>query len=356
MISIAFKPQVIILILAIVSCTKPAIVAAPSEKTLEIKGVDISYLPELRKYNISIKNTSGIAEDMLTTLKNEGVNTCRIRLWVKPTNDNSSFNEVKALSQEVRNLGLKVWITVHYSDNWADPGKQTKPSQWAQANFAQLKDSVYAYTKKIVTEINPDYIQIGNEINSGLLWPDANISNITQMKAILQQGIKAVRDNQPRTKIMLHYAGYQYANSFFSNFLDLDFDIIGLSYYPFWHGKDLADFKLQLQNLGNATNKSIVIAETAYPFTLTWNDYTNNIIGLQNQILPEFDATPQGQKDFLAAIKTTITNTSKGIGFCYWGGEWVAFKGSTATDGSSWENQALWDFNFKALPALKIFN
>lgn len=100
----------------------------------------------------------------------------------------------------------------------------------------------------------------------------------------------------------------------------------------------------------------MLIAETSYPFTLGWNDWTNNIIGLTNQLHPNYPATPEGQRDFLQKIKTTVQNTPSGLGFCYWGTEWIAFRGSQATNGSSYENQALWDFNNKLVPAASVFN
>jgi arabinogalactan endo-1,4-beta-galactosidase len=324
-------------------------------RSLIIKGIDASFLPEVRQSGIITKNRNGVAEDMLTTLKNNGVNTIRMRLWKNPATIHSSFGEVKTLAQEVKNAGLKVWICLHYSDTWADPGFQQKPAQWASLSFANLKDSVYAYTKKIVAEINPDYIQIGNEINNGFLWPQGNFNNASQMIDLIKQGAKAVRDNSTSTKIMLHYAGHENAASFFSLFTGVDYDIIGLSYYPIWHGKNVDNLQTNLNVLGNQFNKDILIAETAYPFTFGYNDYSNNIIGDATQILPQYEATPQGQLAFLLKIKAIVTSTPKGIGFCYWGGEWISRYGPTATNGSSYENQALWDFSNTTLPAMAAF-
>jgi arabinogalactan endo-1,4-beta-galactosidase len=336
------------------SCGKePA--TSQSAKILTIKSVDASFIPEIRLAGIITKNINGQPEDMLVTFKNAGINTIRLRIWKTPVGGHSGFDEVKTLSNEIKNKGMKVWLTVHYSDTWADPGSQVKPAEWNTASFAQLKDSVYNYTKKIVTEINPDYIQIGNEINNGMLWPDGSYNNPAQLTGLLQQGIKAVRDNAANTKIMLHYAGVDNAVPFFKNFNTLDYDIIALSYYPNWHGKNLANVQTRLNTLDSTFNKEIVIGETSYPFTFGFNDYTNNVIGSQDQVLTEYPATVQGQKDFLIKIKQIVTNVPKAIGFCYWGAEWIGFKGSTATDGSSWENQALWDFNNQALPAMEVF-
>lgn len=339
-----------------VSCSKEAETELIiSEKVLEIKGADLSFLPEIRQSGVVLKNAANQPEDMLLTLKNSGVNVIRLRLWKNPTEINSNFSSVKNLAKEIQNLGMKVLLSVHYSDTWADPGKQTKPVQWQGIPFNQLKDSVYLYTKKIVSQINPEYIQLGNEINPGFMWPEGHISKLAQFKELLQKGTSAVRETNSRTKIIIHYAGFENANQFYTSISNVDYDIIGLSYYPMWHGKNLETLKQNLITISNTHNKPIFIAETSYPFTLGWNDYTNNVIGLESQILPQFSATPKGQKDFLTAIKEIINDVPKGIGFCYWGGEWVSFKGNTASNGSSWENQAFWDFENKSLPVLDCF-
>ncbi len=341
----------------IISCKKST--TTPNTPTPEdlsfIKGVDISFLPEIREAGFISKNATGENEDMLTTLRNAGVNTFRLRLWVNPTNEHSGFEEVKKISNEIKSTGAKIWLTVHYSDTWADPGNQTKPTVWSSLPFQQLKDSVYNYTKKIINEIHPDYIQIGNEINNGMLWPDGNYNQLTYLKILLKEGIRAVRENSSSTKIILHYAGHKDAPAFFTSLGNLDYDIIGLSYYPKWHGKNLDSLNTSINLLSTTFQKEILIAETSYPFTLLWNDWTNNVIGWDQDIIPSFPATELGQKLFLQSISDIVKNNPKGLGFCYWGAEWVSFKGNTATNGSSWENQAFWDFTGKALPALEVY-
>ncbi len=326
------------------------------EKPFFIKCVDASFIPEIRLTNLIAKNENGQAEDMLLTLKNAGVNTIRLRIWNHPMNEHSGLEEVKTFSNEIKKLGLKVWLTIHYSDTWADPGAQTKPSTWNGLTFVQLKDSMSVYTAKISKEIKPDYIQIGNEINNGFLWPEGSFSYTSQMLELLNEGIKAVKENSPQTKIIIHFAGYEKADYFYSKISNLNYDIIGLSYYPIWHGKSFDTLQMKLQSLSFKFNKPILIAETAYPFTFSWNDWTNNIIGDSSQILPEYSASLKGQKDYLNKIKYIISNIPNGIGFAYWGAEFISFKGSEAKNGSSWENQALWDFNNHALPAMSVFN
>lgn len=341
-------------ILITFSCSKEEV----SNNTDEfIKAADMSMLTLIESEGTIYYNSNNIAEDALLTLKNSGCNAIRIRLWHTPSVNQSGFNEVKAFAQRVKNLGMKVWLTVHYSDTWADPGNQEKPEAWNGLTFSQLKVQLENYTATIVNEIQPDIFQIGNEINNGFIFPEGNLeANESQFLALLSSASNVIRINRPETKIMLHYAGIEGASWFFSKTAAIDYDYIGLSYYPIWHGTNMNALQQTMSSLAQAYNKKVLIAETSYPFTLNWNDWTNNVIGLPNQIHPSYSATPEGQKGFLQQIKNTVKSTPNGQGFCYWGTEWIAFRGTTATNGSSWENQALWDFNRKALPAMSIFN
>jgi arabinogalactan endo-1,4-beta-galactosidase len=326
--------------------------------TLTISAVDISGYPEISGHNPVFYDLSGQQKSFLNILKENGVNTIRLRLWVNPSNEHSGFDEVKKFSQTLKTEGFKTWLALHYSDTWADPGQQGTPSQWQGISFDNLKDSIYHYTDKVVKTMQPDFIQIGNEINSGLLHPHGHISNNNlQFKELMKRAIAAVRDNGDATGIMIHFAGLEGMEWFYDQVSDLDYDIIAISYYPVWHGKSLTNLKTKMQNISATHNKKIVIAETAYPFTLEWNDWTNNIVGLEDQlILPDFPATAEGQRDFIKQIKTLTGEVENSLGFCYWGAELIAWKGSQSTDASPWENQALFDFGNKALPVLREFD
>ena len=341
------------------SCSKDDSIVVPSayESTTFITAVDISSYPEISNSNQTFYDLEGNRNDFLTILKNNGINTIRLRLWVNPTNAHSGFNEVKQFSETLKTNGFNTWLSIHYSDTWADPGNQQTPRQWEGIDFMQLKDSVYHYTEKVVTELQPNYIQIGNEINAGFLHPHGHITNNPQQfKELFNTAIEAIRTNTNDTKIIVHFAGIEGADWFYNKLGSVDYDIIGLSYYPIWHGKSLNTLKTTMQNLSSSHNKTIVIAETAYPFTLEWNDWTTNIVGLDEQlILPQYPATPQGQRDFVKQIKTLTKELDNGIGFCYWGAELIAWKGNQSTDASPWENQALFDFNNKALAVLREF-
>ncbi|MEL7147898.1 MAG: glycosyl hydrolase 53 family protein [Bacteroidota bacterium] len=328
-----------------------------SGNTESIKAVDISSYPEIAISNPVYYDLDGNQKDFLVILKESGVNTIRLRLWVNPVRGHSGLEEVKRFATTLKEHGFKIWLALHYSDSWADPGQQEPPSEWQDLGLAALKDSVYHYTARVVNQVQPSFIQIGNEINAGMLHPKGNIeTNFRDFTSLVNEGCAAVRDNSSECQIILHFAGLENAAWFFSQVSEIDYDIIGLSYYPIWHGNSISTLKSTLQQLDRQFNKEILIAETAYPFTLAWNDWTNNIVGLEEQlILPEYPATPEGQSAFIRQIRTLMEETENGLGFCYWGAELIAWKGAQSTEASPWENQALFDFDNKALPALNVF-
>lgn len=326
---------------------------AVNPSSLVIKGADVSFLPDLRSSGVVVYNQQGQAEDMLLTLSRAGVNTLRLRLWKSPAAATAALPAMLALASEAQAMGFKILLSIHYADSWADPARQPVPADWQHLGLAALQDSVYQYTRTLVETIRPEYVQIGNEINNGFLWPQGHIANFAQFESLLQAGIQAVRDSRPDTRIVLHYAGYEQAAPFFASLHELDYDYIGLSYYPLWHGRDLTALRQALGSLHRQTAKPWLLAEFSYPFTLSWNDWTNNIIGLPEQLLPGFAASPAGQQLYVDSLRNIVQETAGGIGYCYWGAEWISYRGPTATDGSSWENQALWNFDRRALPAMQ---
>lgn len=361
---------VVLLILALVSCKKSNNStpsnnsnsgnsgSSSSEPANIIRGADLSFLPQIESAGTIFYDSTGTAMDPLTIFKDNGCNTVRLRLWYQPATVHSSFSEVLSFSNKIHTAGLKVWLDIHYSDTWADQGHQTKPASWANLSTSVLEDSVYQYTKRVVSAIQPDYVQIGNEINDGFLWNDGKVDNQSTFITLLDKGIQGARDGDNSTKIIIHFAGYKGAFWFYrllqSN--NVNYDIIGISYYPWWHGKDINVMADSLNVLSSTFNKGVVIAETAYPFTLGYNDYTNNSVGESSQLIAKYPATPQGQRDYLFDLRSALSTIPKDMGFCYWEPDWVAYKGPKATDGSSWENLALFDFNNKALPGMEVFH
>ena len=367
--------SILLLFILIVSCTdSESNDDSPINNSVFYKGMDLSFQSELEDYNVDYKDANGNSVELLDFVKSKGTNLVRLRLWHTPQNGENSLSGVKAYAQKIKAKNMNFLLNFHYSDYWADPGNQTPPVAWQNMSFDQVKVAIYNYTKEVVQQLKsqntmPEMIQIGNETNSGFLWNYGKVwdefnNNWANYASLVSEAIRAVRevDTNNQTQIMLHIAGIQTAIPFFNELqpYNLDFDIIGLSYYPQFQTKNLNLVASTLNNIATTFSKPILMVEVAYPFTLQWNDSLNNFIGNIEQTIPEFAPTPQGQKAYFVWLVTTIKNipNNKGIGFCYWAPDWVAFNGNenTSTNGTSWENQCLFDFNLKALPALEIFN
>ncbi|WP_242158554.1 glycosyl hydrolase 53 family protein [Aestuariivivens sediminis] len=321
----------------------------PTPDRFMIKAIDASFVPELRALNIETFDTSGMKLDFLDILSNSGFNTIRLRLWHTPDNEHSSLAEVKSFANEIKAKGIKVWLDIHYSDTWADPEMQEKPKAWDNLSLEVLKDSVFQYTSKVISQIEPDYVQIGNEVNNGFLWPEGHSSDLTAFKNLIQEGVQAVRSTSPEAKIMLHYAGHIGAIDFFRDLNDIDYDIIALSYYPYWHGNKLEHFQFNFNLLSSDLNKEIVVAETIYPFA--------SLEGTDRFLVSSYPATPVGQRDFVEKINEIVEDNPKGLGIGIWGGVTGAYmrpKPDTY-NGTHWENQAVLNYDNVQLPILEIF-
>jgi len=342
-----------------------------SQTNTIIKGVDLSFAPQIEELGGKYK-VNGESRDILDIVKENGVNYVRLRLWHTPSGGFSGLEKTLLYAKKIKSKGINLLLDFHYSDSWADPGRQTKPSAWANLSFELLKDSVYRYTKNVITSLKnqnslPDMVQIGNEITGGMLWPDGKLYGAgleseqwIKFGQLVKQGIKGVKDaaGSSQIKIMIHIdrGGDNKGSIYFYDRLlaqGVEFDVIGLSYYPWWHGT-LSELEFNINDLANRYNKEINIVETAYPWTLNWKDYTNNIVGLNNQLLPNYPATVQGQYDFIKYIITIITNISgkKGNGFFYWAPDWISLNQL----GSSWENMTFFDFNGEVLNSISAFN
>ncbi len=251
--------------------------AAKPREASKMIGADISYLPELEAKGIKFSD-NGIEKDPILILKSHGFNYIRLRIFNDPKTDSGyspskgfcDLNYTKQMAKRAKAAGMKLLLDFHYSDYWADPGQQNKPAAWKNLNFEQLKNAVYDFTKNVIQELKaqgttPDMVQVGNEINHGILWQDGNISNINNLAQLLTAGIAAVKSVDPEIVIMLHVAlGGQNDESVF--FLDnmtargVHFDVIGESYYPKWHGT-LNDLNDNLNNLVSRYKKDVIVVE-----------------------------------------------------------------------------------------------
>ena len=332
-----------------------------------IRGADISFVPQ-------IENSGGIwkmnnnPDNVLDIFKQSGANYIRLRLWHSPSGGYFGLDSTAEFAEKIKALGFKFLLDIHYSDTWADPGHQTKPAAWTNIPLNYLEDSVYSYTKNVILFLKnknaePDMVQIGNEITNGFLWPDGAVKDSSgwiNFAALLKTGIKAVKDVDSTIKIMIHIdegGNNSVSRWFFDNLTaqDVSFDVIGLSYYPFYSSNGtLQQLQYNLNDLSNRYNKSIIIVETAYPWTLSWSDNVANIVGNSSQLLTNFPATVEGQTNFIDTLINIIANVpdNKGAGFFYWEPDWI----TAPHFGSSWENVALFDFSGNALSTMSIFN
>lgn len=333
------------------------------------RGADISSLPELESDSVLFRDNS-ITDDALSILKMHGINSIRIRLWHTPDEPWNGLNKTLEMAQRIKNAGLHFLLDIHYSDWWADPAHQTPPSVWDALTVDEMADSVYNYTSHVMSSLLnvgalPDMVQIGNEIGCGMLWPLGAVcgENDTaeqwqNLAGFINAGVQAVADAAgDSVQIMIHdFRGGDASGAlWFYSHLDeygVEYDVIGLSYYPWWHG-DLSDLAANMGNLAYTFEKPVVVVETAYPWTLAWNDNTNNIVGSEDQLLSGYPATPAGQAQFLSDLMDRVEDVwgGYGSGVYYWEPAWT----SGASSGSPWENLALFDFEGGALEGLRVF-
>ncbi len=240
-------------------------------------GADISFLPQLEARGKKFTD-KGIEKDAMAILKDHKINYIRLRIFNDPAADSGyspqkgfcDLEHTKQMAKRVKAAGMKLLLDFHYSDTWADPGKQFKPAAWKEYNFEQLKDAIRLYTKNVLTALKeqgtlPDMVQVGNEINHGILWPDGVSKNMDTLSAFIKAGIAGVNDVDSTINIMLHIAcGGQNEESrvFLDNMLShgVVFDVIGESYYPKWHGT-LEDLKNNLTDLSTRYKQDIIVAE-----------------------------------------------------------------------------------------------
>ncbi|MBN1260118.1 MAG: glycosyl hydrolase 53 family protein [Anaerolineae bacterium] len=339
-----------------------------------IKGVDVSYVTRVEQRGGVYRDACGAPGDVFEIMRESGVNYVRLRLWYAPPEGYCNAADALALAARASQEGFKILLDLHYSDGWADPGNQTKPVAWQGLTYAQLQTAVTTYTYQIVSDLiqqntPPDMVQIGNEITAGLLWDDGRVApsefdtpaQWANLAGLIRAGSDGVSAAGSTAQLMIHIdrggdnAG---ARWFLDNLIaqDVAFDVIGLSYYSYWHGP-MAQLQATLDDLALKYDKGIILVETAYPWTLGWNDWTHNLIGLPAQLLPGYAASEAGQAAFLRDVIQHVqaTPNGKGLGVFYWGGEWIS-TGITDTQGSSWENQALFDFDGNPVAALSVFS
>jgi arabinogalactan endo-1,4-beta-galactosidase len=250
---------------------------SPKKVLGKILGADISFLPELEAKGIKFSD-KGVQKDAIEILKDHGFNYIRLRIFNNPARDSGyspqkgfcDLEHTKQMAKRVKAAGMKLLLDFHYSDYWADPQQQYKPAAWRGQDFNVLKHSVYAYTVDVLQQLKsqgtlPDMVQVGNEINHGMIWPEGEINNLDSLAELISMGVQGVKAVDPSTPVMLHIAlGGQNleARFFLDQMLDrnVPFDVIGLSYYPKWHGT-LDDLKSNMTDLATRYKRQVMVAE-----------------------------------------------------------------------------------------------
>ncbi|MDR3284117.1 MAG: glycosyl hydrolase 53 family protein [Treponema sp.] len=369
-----------------------------------IRGVDISNCYIIEQAGGVYYDDNGTPGDVIQILADHGVNYVRLRLWHNhqlaynpgPYNGDGDNDMVKtrAIAKRAKEAGMKFLLNFHYSDNWADPGRQQIPDAWKEYTVDQLVQAVYDYTLDTILELKaagaePDMVQIGNEIRPGMLMTTGGSGSVIDTAAnlgrVLEAGIQAARLAAPNAKIMVHLdAGGD--TSIFQTWFDrfaahngagatvqeLDFDVIGLSWYPYYSShKNIADLDANIRNIVSRYGKEAVVAEHSWAWTKEYDgDDLSNLFHTSQETLtaaqmPASDsyvtasgivfegsrvpASVENQARVLRAV-LDATVTSGGMGVFWWGTEWIPATGLK----SNWDNQTLFDFNGKALPALSV--
>lgn len=339
---------------------------------LSVRGGDLSTLPKNEAHGATYRNASGTAGDAMTILKNSGMNYVRLKVWVNPADGYNNKARVLAMAKRAKALGMKTLIDFHYSDAWADPGKQIKPAAWAGHSYSQLRTDVYDHTYDVLNALKAqgttaDMVQIGNETNAGMLWPEGSTDNWSQLAGLLTSGADAAKAVSSGTKVALHLAkGGDNAGTrwWFDNAVSqgVPFDVIALSYYGYWHGT-LAELQTNLDDTASRYGKPVLVAETAYAHTLADDDGLENNVATAGQLVSGYPATPAGQAANLRDVMNVVeaVPNGRGLGAVYWEPAWTAVTGSgwdpaDPASGNAWENQAVFDFDGKLLPAASWFS
>jgi arabinogalactan endo-1,4-beta-galactosidase len=313
--SFQFSPKVIILL----GFFTFSLAFMQSAKAQFVKGADIGWLSQMEATGYKFYNSAGVQTECMLILKDKEINTIRLRVWVNPsnhkTNGHCSKKETVVMAIRAKAMGMRVMIDFHYSDSWADPGKQTKPAAWSTHTFSQLLDDVYNHTFEVLDTlkqcgVTPDWAQIGNEIRGGMLWPDGKTSNWPNLGKLLNKGYDAAKAVDSSIQVVIHLEGgneNSKCRSFFDNakIQGVRYDVIGLSYYPYWISPTgFKDYNLSINDLGNNMNdmasrygKEVMIVEVGGPDNQVQNTY-----------------------DMLVAVikKTMAVPGNKGMGVIYW--------------------------------------
>ena len=279
------------------------------------KGADVGWLPQMEATGYKFYDTDGTEKDCLQLLKDRGMNTIRLRVWVNPNDDKASGHcskeETVVAALRAQKMGMRIMIDFHYSDSWADPGKQFKPKAWENHTFQELMTDVYNHTFDVLSAlklagVTPEWVQVGNEIPGGMMWPEGSIKNWNQLAQLLNKGYEATKAIDPKIKVIVHLDEGN-NNEKFRLFFDnakannVKYDVIGLSYYPFWIKKDytetIADLANNLNDMVARYDKEVMVVEVGGEY-----DKVQNTHDMLVAVIKAVEAVPN----------------NKGLGVIYW--------------------------------------
>ncbi|OOG63678.1 glycosyl hydrolase 53 family protein [Flavobacterium sp. A45] len=310
----AFCLSVILIALVFSNCTTNKTAQKPKEVAFA-KGGDVGWLPQMEATGYKFYDTDGTQKDCLQLLKDRGMNTIRLRVWVNPSNDKASGHcskeETVAMAVRAQKMGMRIMINFHYSDSWADPGKQNKPAAWKNHTFAELLNDVYLHTEDVLKAlkqagVTPEWVQVGNEIPGGMLWPEGSTDNFNQLAQLLNKGYDATKAVDKNIKVIVHLDEGNNSKKFrwfFDNAKanNVKYDVIGLSYYPFWiktdYKENIADLANNLNDMAARYDKEVMVVEVG-----------------------GIDTQEQNTYDMLVAVIKAVkaVPNNKGLGVIYW--------------------------------------
>ena len=378
----------------------------PAEKTLNlpedfILGMDASCVPSLENSGVKYYDHNGTEKDVYQILSENGINYIRVRIWNDPYDANGNgygggncdLANAIAIGQRATKYGLKLLVNFHYSDFWADPGKQAVPKAWKGLDIDAKSEALYTYTKDCLEQlvaagVDIGMVQVGNETNGALCGENGSApdgwKNITQL---MKAGSRAVREVCPDALVAIHFTNPERVGSYENYGKQLqehrvDYDVFASSYYPYWHGT-LSNLTTELNKITDQYGKKVMVAETSYAYSTADTDYHGNTVGSGSSTGHPY--TVQGQADQIRDVIQAVADMHSGIGVFYWEGTWISVGGSSYQEnaalwekyGSGWassfaseydpkdagqwyggcavDNQALFDKDGKALESLKIF-
>lgn len=317
-----------------------------------IFGMDASCVPALERSGVRYYDFEGNETDVYKVLADNGITHIRVRIWNDPYNasgqgyggGNCDIDNAVAIGKRATQYGMKLLVNFHYSDFWADPGKQMVPKAWEGMEIEQKTEAVYQFTKESLEKlkaagVDVGMVQIGNETNQYLcgekIW--------FNIQYLMQAGAKATREVYPEALVALHFANPEKGDSYLTyakkmDYYQVDYDVFASSYYPYWHGS-LENLTSLLTTIADTYGKKVMVMETSYAYTGEDTDFNGNTIGDGGAIVKEYPFTVQGQANNVRAITDAMVNgTPAGIGVVYWEGTWIS------VGQNSWEeNHALWE-------------